>query len=190
MFRGHTILFTALLASLVLHQADKPTYTDTNYMNTSVIDGPYVMYKNDSVFVNYIENSGGVKMVRTDSMPSSSGGNATLIVNTGEAGKTFSVSLKPKLSNEKAEYNGVKKMLVISDIEGNFTALRKLLKANGVIDENFNWTFNKDHVVFTGDFVQMGSNGDGSIVAYLFASKRRPKPPVVMSIIFWAIMRS
>ena len=156
MFRGHTILFTALLASLVLHQADKPTYTDTNYMNTSVIDGPYVMYKNDSVFVNYIENSGGVKMVRTDSMPSSSGGNATLIVNTGEAGKTFSVSLKPKLSNEKAEYNGVKKMLVISDIEGNFTALRKLLQANGVIDENFNWTFNKDHVVFTGDFVDRG----------------------------------
>jgi hypothetical protein len=47
-------------------------------------------------------------------------------------------------------------MLVISDIEGNFEALRKLLLVNQVIDENFNWTFNKDHVVFVGDFVDRG----------------------------------
>ena len=47
-------------------------------------------------------------------------------------------------------------MLVISDIEGNFAALRELLQANGVIDENFNWTFNKDHLVFVGDFVDRG----------------------------------
>jgi hypothetical protein len=135
MIRVHTILFTALLASLHLHHADKPTYTDTDTMNTEVIDGPYVMYRNDSVFIRYIENREGVKLVRTDSMPAISGGNATLLVNTGEAGKTFSVSLKAKLNNEKSEYNGVKKMLVISDIEGNFTALRKLLQANGVIDK-------------------------------------------------------
>jgi Calcineurin-like phosphoesterase len=48
-------------------------------------------------------------------------------------------------------------MFVLSDIEGNFTALRKLLQANGVIDENFNWTFNKDHLVLTGDFVDRGT---------------------------------
>ena len=90
-------------------------------------------------------------------MPVASRGNATLLVNTGDPGKTFSVSLKSKLTNEKAEYNGVKKMLVISDIEGNFTAFRKLLQANGVIDENFNWTFNKDHLVLTGDFVDRGT---------------------------------
>ena len=38
-------------------------------------------------------------------------------------------------------------MLVISDIEGNFEAFRKLLQGNGVIDENFNWTYGKDHLV-------------------------------------------
>lgn len=164
MLRTHTILLTALLATWVSHNAEKKTsndipsiYTATHAMNAAVIDGPYVLYRNDSVFVKYIENSNGVKSVRTDSMPVASGGNATLLVNTEEPGKTFSVSLKSKLSNEKAEYSGVKKMLVISDIEGNFTALRKLLQANGVIDENFNWTFSKGHVVFTGDFVDRGT---------------------------------
>lgn len=157
MFRTNTILLTALFASWLFQRAEKPTHTDTPTMNTSVIDGPYVLYRNDSVFVKYIENNGGVKSVRTDSMPAASGGSASLLVNTDEPGKTFTVRLKPKLSNEKAEYNGVKKMLVISDIEGNFAALRKLLQANGVIDENLNWTFNKDHVVFTGDFVDRGT---------------------------------
>jgi hypothetical protein len=48
-------------------------------------------------------------------------------------------------------------MLVISDIEGNFAALRKLLQANHVIDEDFNWTFDKNHLVFIGDLVDRGT---------------------------------
>jgi len=157
MVRTNSILFAALFASWMLQPTEKLITKKTPAVNTAVIDGPYVSYRNDSVFVKYIEDNGGVKSVRTDSMPVASGSRATLVVNTGEPGKTFNVSLKQKLSNEKAEYKGVKKMLVISDIEGNFTALRKLLLVNGVIDENFNWTFNKDHVVFTGDFVDRGT---------------------------------
>ena len=42
---------------------------------------------------------------------------------------------------------------MISDIEGNFGAFRKLLQGNRVIDENFNWTYGKDHLVLVGDFV-------------------------------------
>jgi hypothetical protein len=157
MFKTNSILFTTLFASCLLLQAKKEIHPAMPPVDSSVIDGPYVLYRNDSVFIKYIENNGGVKSVKTDSMPAASGGNAKLLVNTGEPGKTFSVSLKSKLTNEKAEYNGVKKMLVVSDIEGNFAAFRKLLQTNGVIDENFNWTFNKDHLVLTGDFVDRGT---------------------------------
>lgn len=122
-----------------------------------VVDGPYVLYRNDSVFVNYIEDSSGIKSVRTDSIVFSSKSNVNLQVNTDIPGKTFQVKLKSKLTNEKSEYKGIKKMLVISDIEGNFEALRKLLEGNHVIDENFNWTYGKDHVVFVGDFVDRGT---------------------------------
>src|SRR4030095_7816107 len=59
--------------------------------------------------------------------------------------------------NEEPEDNSVKKMLVLSDIEGNFTAFRQLLQGNGVIDENFNWTFGEGHLVLVGDFVDRGT---------------------------------
>lgn len=125
--------------------------------NPSVIDGPYVLYRNDSVFVNYIEDNGGTKSVRTVNAPVAAKNTVSLTVNTDIPGKTFTVQLKPKLAVEKSEYNGIKKMLVISDIEGNFGALRKLLQGNGVIDGDFNWTYGKDHVVFIGDFVDRGT---------------------------------
>jgi len=157
MLKTNTILFSTLLASFILLQAMQDMKPQIQPLNSSVIDGPYVLYRNDSVFIKYIEDNGGIKSVKTDSMPGASRDNAKILVYTGEAGKTFSVALKSKLSNEKAEYKNVKKMLVISDIEGNFTAFRKLLQANGVIDENYNWTFNKDHLVLTGDFVDRGN---------------------------------
>lgn len=156
MQRINTILFSALfLYCLDIDPGEKIRHEDRSTALT-VIDGPYVLYRNDSVFVNYIEDNAGTRTVRTDSMPSSLKNNIDLQVNTEKPGQTFSVKLKSKQSNERSEYNGVKKMLVISDIEGNFEALRKLLQANHVIDENFNWTFNKDHVVFVGDFVDRG----------------------------------
>jgi hypothetical protein len=66
------------------------------------------------------------------------------------------VRLKKKLQNEKSEFRRVKNLVVVSDIEGNFGALRKLLQANKVIDADFNWTFGDGHLVLTGDFFDRG----------------------------------
>ncbi|HEU4859007.1 MAG TPA: metallophosphoesterase [Chitinophagaceae bacterium] len=157
MFKTNALLVTALFACCLDQNADNGSPMHKQSNETMVIDGPYVLYRNDSVFVKYVEDNSGVKSARTDSMPVTMKDKIILSVNTDEAGKTFSVVLKSKLTNEKAEYNGVKNMLVISDIEGNFAALRKLLQGNGVIDENFNWTFEKNHLVLTGDFVDRGA---------------------------------
>jgi hypothetical protein len=131
--------------------------TNTPLPDTSVFDGPYVLYRNDSVFVNYIEGDSLSSSLKTDSMKLSAKDNITLRINTDLPGKTFDVKLKPKLANEKAEYKKVDKMLILSDIEGNFGAFRKLLQANHVIDDNFNWTFEKNHLVLIGDFVDRGT---------------------------------
>ena len=156
MIKTHAIVFTTLFAFCLAQNTEEKIYIKPQSIEPTTIDGPYVLYSNDSVFVNYIEDNSGVKSVKTDAKPTSMKSGLTLQVNTDMPGKTFSVQLKQKLSNEKSEYNGVKKMLVISDIEGNFEALRKLLQGNQVIDENFNWTFGKDHLVLVGDFVDRG----------------------------------
>ncbi|MEO6611352.1 MAG: metallophosphoesterase [Chitinophagaceae bacterium] len=125
--------------------------------DTLPYDGPYVFYSNDQVFVKYVLDNGGVKSVKTDSMPLSQRSAISLVVATDEPGKSFSFPLKKELENEKAEYPGVSKQFILSDIEGNFKAFRKLLQAGGVIDDNFNWTFGAGHLVLTGDFFDRGT---------------------------------
>lgn len=156
MLRINAILLAALFV-YQLHLNVKEPNMQKASPNPTVVDGPYVLYHNDSVFVNYIEDNGGVKQVKTETAVSSAKNSISLQVNTDIPGKTFTVQFKQKLTNERSEYNGIKKMLVISDIEGNFEALRNLLQGNNVIDENFNWTYGKDHLVLIGDFVDRGT---------------------------------
>jgi hypothetical protein len=120
------------------------------------IDGPYVSYSNEHVFVKYIVQADSSKIVSADSMLLADKNNILLTVNTDVPGRTFEVKLKNELKEEAAEYPSVNKLLVISDIEGNFEAFSNLLQLNGVIDTGFNWTFGNGHLVLTGDFVDRG----------------------------------
>ena len=157
MIKTNAILFATLFAFYIGQNVEDKNYVRKQAIDPAIVDGPYVLYGNDSVFVNYIEDISGAKTVKTDGSPAAMKNNITLQVNTDMPSKTFTVQLKQKLSDEKSEYKGIKKMLVISDIEGNFEALRKLLQGNKVIDENFNWTYGKDHLVLVGDFVDRGT---------------------------------
>lgn len=123
----------------------------------SQVDGPYVLYRNDSILVKYIFDSSGKDIEKTDKYLLSQKSNIVLHVNTDEPGKSFSVSLKPKLSKEKSEYRKASRLFILSDIEGNFAALRKLLQGNGVINENFDWTFGNGELVLIGDFFDRGT---------------------------------
>ncbi|MFN8290529.1 MAG: metallophosphoesterase [Chitinophagaceae bacterium] len=125
--------------------------------HTSPADGPYVLYKEDKFYVKYIVDNHGVKEVKADSFTLDQKPAVTLQVATDEAGKTFPVKLKAQLENEKPDYSGVTRMFILSDIEGNFAGLRRLLMAGKVIDSAYNWTFGNGHLVLTGDFVDRGA---------------------------------
>ncbi|HPG11462.1 MAG TPA: metallophosphoesterase [Chitinophagaceae bacterium] len=120
------------------------------------VDGPYVMYRGRQVFVSFIDKENGIRSVRTESFRNTDRGKIRLIVPTDEPGKTFTVKLHEKQDDEPSEYSGKHKIFALSDIEGNFRAFRKLLQANHIIDNDFNWTFGKGHLVLTGDFFDRG----------------------------------
>jgi hypothetical protein len=124
--------------------------------NSFTNDGPYILYKGDSMHVYHIDSGSQINL-RSKSLPISARNTQVLQVATDEPGKFFEVRLKSKLENEKAEYARPKKMLVLSDIEGNFGAFRKLLQAAGVIDANLQWIFGDGHLVLAGDFVDRGN---------------------------------
>lgn len=71
------------------------------------------------------------------------------------------IQLSSKLTHnypiEKHSYNKPAQLFAVSDIEGNLPALIALLKSGGVINDQWHWTFGKGHLVFTGDFVDRGS---------------------------------
>ena len=120
------------------------------------IDGPYVQYTHEQVLVNYIVEKNEKRRVRTEHVRMEAKESIRLKVMTDIPDKFFYVRLSKKLTTEKSEYPDVNKLLALSDIEGNFSALRKLLQANNVIDEDFNWKFGDGHLVLVGDFFDRG----------------------------------
>lgn len=109
-------------------------------------DGPYIITEDDGQKTYYI--SGG----EVNKINSSNRFEAA----TDMYDKKLEFSLQREIKTPLSEYPAPQKMLVLSDIEGNFMAFRKLLQANKVIDDNFNWTFDKGHLVFSGDMFDRG----------------------------------
>ena len=70
----------------------------------------------------------------------------------------FYLSLKSSYTIPETIYDLPEKMVVISDIEGNYNAFASFLNANKIIDENHNWIYGNGHLVLTGDFVDRGKN--------------------------------
>ena len=115
-----------------------------------MMDGPYVWHHGNFTTAYQINGNSLIQQQYERSRVTS------LNVQTDELGKIFSVPLKGDLTVEAAEYDKPKKMFVLSDIEGNFEAFRKLLQANNIIDKEYNWTFGDGHLVFNGDMFDRG----------------------------------
>jgi hypothetical protein len=145
-----------LFAGFILHDDSCRQNTSVNNSITGQYDGPYVLYSESKIYTKYILDNGGVKSVKQDSVLLPEKESISLTILTDQPGKTFTVKLKSQLQNEKTEYTRVDRQFIISDIEGNFMAFRRLLQANNIIDTNFNWTFGNGHLVLTGDFVDRG----------------------------------
>ncbi len=71
---------------------------------------------------------------------------------------TFHVGLKSKHRVFESSFPQPEKMVVISDIEGNYNGFASFLIAHKVIDERHNWIFGNGHLVLLGDFVDRGKN--------------------------------
>ncbi len=129
-------------------------------IDTSILeqyDGPYVQYSAEQVFAKYVvPNNDSTNIIKTDSVALVQKDKLLLKVMTDIADKTFLVQLKKELQNENSEFPKVGKLLALSDIEGNFSAFRKLLQVNNVVDNDLNWTFGDGHLVLIGDFFDRG----------------------------------
>lgn len=117
-------------------------------------DGPIIIYENGNI-INYsiIPDLTGYTISNKQINKSD-----TLICNINETRQKFSFLLKDTINTENDVYELPDKMLIISDIEGNFRGFKLILKGAGVINEDFDWTFGNGHLVLAGDFFDRGIN--------------------------------
>jgi Calcineurin-like phosphoesterase len=124
--------------------------------NANVCDGPYVSYSGTEVIVRSI-NSSGTAVV--DSFPENQkNNNGVNVYFSNHKDWDFTVLLRPKITNEPFTWKAPEKMLILSDIEGEFDNFRGLLVANHVMDSLYRWTFGKGHLVICGDLFDRGQD--------------------------------
>ena len=112
------------------------------------LDGPYVY--NDSIYrITSKKELTAKKHTAKDSI---------LVEVANKHKDSFYVSLGNAYKIPPTNYNMPNKLLVISDIEGNYNGFAGFLMANKVIDKHHNWIFGDGHLVLVGDFVDRGKN--------------------------------
>lgn len=117
-------------------------------------DGPVIIYS-DGKILNYsiIPGRSGFTVSQKEIKKSD-----LLTCYIDVINENFTFNLKENISTEQSVYPAPDKMLIISDIEGNFKGFKMILTGAGVIDNNYYWTFGKGHLVLPGDFFDRGIN--------------------------------
>src|SRR5688572_12766893 len=68
----------------------------------------------------------------------------------------FSLRLKESMKGEYSQYIQPKRILVLSNIESNFSSFCKVLIKFGIINKKMQWIFGDNHVVILGDCFDRG----------------------------------
>lgn len=122
----------------------------------AAVDGPHVFYKNQSVVVKAITSDNKQLFLQQKTYTSTADIILTCTIpNSNESfsfGLMDSILLPPTTTPFLPE-----KILVLSDIEGNFEAFKHLLLGAGVLNDNFEWSFGNGHLVLLGDYFDRGT---------------------------------
>ena len=103
------------------------------------------------------QDNGAWHLVRTH-LPASPLPRLTVRVGN-PAGTTFHVPLRPASPARSAVHtDNPPRLLMLSDMEGQFDKFTALLRAQGVIDDALHWHYGTGHVALVGDFVDRGDD--------------------------------
>lgn len=119
-------------------------------------DGPYVLYKdNSAIITRALSKNENDFRVESNTLTLSDLYEKGLNV-LADSASSFYVSIQREIKSTESTYPMPEKLLAFSDIEGNFYALKQLLLHHKVMDEQFNWTFGRGHLVLVGNFMDRG----------------------------------
>lgn len=128
----------------------------------SYFDGPYILYQNEKALIYRVspgnENSEvsleilPVNELRKNKIEVFPDGKDTSQVYL----KPFKVTLFDFQVESQWDFEQPDKIFAISDIECSFSNTEAILRAGGVIDDNYNWIYGSNHLVVNGDMFSRG----------------------------------
>ena len=114
-------------------------------------DGPYVSYSGDDIIVEEVTPDGLI----SNTYASADGLELTCVL--PHMGTSFSFPLQPEITIEPSVYSTTpSKFLAISDFDGHIEGLTMVLRGEGIIDQDFNWTYGDGHLIISGDLFDRG----------------------------------
>jgi hypothetical protein len=124
----NNFFLSVLILSFYANAQNNLQKSDLSTLN----DGPYIFIKEDSLIEKNV-NKGKVinKKLPLDSFD----------------------TIFPSV---KSEFEGIKDIVVLSDIHGQYDLAVELFKNNNIIDDDLNWSFGKGHLVIVGDIFDRG----------------------------------
>ncbi|MCD7898618.1 MAG: metallophosphoesterase [Bacteroides sp.] len=117
-------------------------------------DGPYILYQPENEVRVISTDSAGV--LNDIIMPEISE-NFSFPVSSHDGKHAFTVKLHA-VSRPTWKYKQPGKVLVLSDPHGNLDCFVSVLRANNVIDEQYNWIYGKNHLMILGDVFDRGKD--------------------------------
>lgn len=122
-----------------------------------MLDGPHVFRVADGDRVVDTERVGETWRLRTRTLSPEA---AVVTVRVDNPAATrFDVTLRPTPSPAQAVFEqNPSRLLMVSDMEGEFDKFVALMQAQGVIDEHLHWRYGTGHVALVGDFVDRGEH--------------------------------
>jgi hypothetical protein len=120
-----------------------------------ITDGPYVFYEGAQVKVKSIYNN----RLMVDSFPVADKQRRKVNVRSAENPSwNFDVSFQPSLDTLPSVTSQQGPLFILSDVEGEFEVLRRLLLNNKIIDKKYNWLFGNGSLVIAGDVFDRGQD--------------------------------
>lgn len=117
-------------------------------------DGPYIIYQPDgSVRVISVDRKGEISDKVYKAFPE----NFTFQVSDHKGRYSFDVKLH-SIKRPDWNYPHPEKVFVMSDPHGKLDCVISLLEGNGIINDQYQWNFGKNHLVVIGDIFDRGKD--------------------------------
>lgn len=144
----------AIKLTCIVHKA-KVKKDILNKVNKT--EGPHLRYINDggkAQLISGIDKKGRMSLqVKYINRPKK-----IRVFKPGEQPISFSVRLKKKIMPSPSCYREPARIFALSDVEGNFNTVIRLLKTHKVLNSDLHWFYGKGHLVIIGDIFDRGNH--------------------------------